>query len=544
MAFNPSSTIYLCNVPIDSTYKNEIYFGSAAEQYAYFAGKSSLRFTDYLTVRETLPDGSLQSAVKVAANIDNLRGFNYMFYQNSNHGTKFFYAFITKLIYINEKTTKIVFKTDVYQTWLFDVELLDSYVVREHCVSDELYQHTVPEKFDFKDFTHYPTFNHTFLDGWGYLLATTNEIEEGDAIARGRKHSGIYQGLYFYFFDDSAENSTAVNDLNSALEKMDEKGTDSVMFIALIPKFAIPYTENNGYVPSTTRVESREITFPHMGNSIPFGSYTPKNNKLYSYPYFKLIISNHGGDVAEYKIEDFASEDQSLNRWIKVIKFKCFGDVSANPSVTVFPLDYKGISENYDAGLSIGGFPQCAFNSDTFKLWLAKNQFSVGLDTVGNIANIGLGVGSTLAGNPLGLTQAASGVTGILNSINSVHQASKEPNKSKGGGAKNNLLTAIGKNKFESHYEMIKERDAIIVDQFFTMYGYQTNRIKKPNVSSRPYFNYVQTIDVNIKGGIPADDMQELKAVYNNGVTLWKPSATVGDYSVNNTAGNGQTPID
>lgn len=538
MAFNPSSTIYLCNVPIDSTYKNQIYFTSAAAQYSYFAGRSSLRFSEYLTVRETLPDGSLQSAVKVGANIDDLRGFNYMFYQNANHGSKFFYAFITKLIYINEKTTKIVFKTDVYQTWLFDVELLDSYVVREHCVSDELYQHTVPEKFDFNDFTHYVTFDHGLLDDWGYLIASTNEASEGDATARGRLMSGVYQGLYFYYF-------TSVNEINSFLDTLEEAGTDSVLFIAVIPNFCVSAVtpESNGYVPSSVAPAERTITFPHMGNSIKFGNYKPKNNKLYSYPYFKLIISNHGGDVAEYKIEDFASQDQELNRWIKVIKFKCFGDVSANPSVTMFPLDYKGISENYDAGVSIGGFPQCAFNSDTFKLWLAKNQFSIGLDTVGNIANIGVGIGSTFAGNPLGLVQAASGVTGILNSINSVNQASKEPNKSKGGGAKNNLLTAIGKNKFESHYEMIKERDAIIVDQFFTMYGYQTNRVKKPNVSSRPYFNYVQTIDVNIKGGIPADDMQELKSVYNNGVTLWKPSATVGNYSVDNSAGDGKTPI-
>ena len=83
--------------------------------------------------------------------------------------------------------------------------------------------------------------------------------------------------------------------------------------------------------------------------------------------------------------------------------------------------------------------------------------------------------------------------------------------------------------------QKIRKHHAQTVDDYFTMYGYQTNRVKVPNVSSRPYFNYVQTIDVNIKGGIPADQMERLKAVYNNGVTLWKSTATIGDYSVDNS---------
>ena len=74
------------------------------------------------------------------------------------------------------------------------------------------------------------------------------------------------------------------------------------------------------------------------------------------------------------------------------------------------------------------------------------------------------------------------------------------------------------------------------VDDFFTMYGYQTNKVKIPNTYSRPYFNYVQTNGVNIVGAIPNDDMERLKRVYDEGVTLWNPNATVGDYSVDNRA--------
>ena len=96
------------------------------------------------------------------------------------------------------------------------------------------------------------------------------------------------------------------------------------------------------------------------------------------------------------------------------------------------------------------------------------------------------------------------------------------------------IYNLLYRNKFDIYYRSIKREYAQTVDDFFTMFGYQTNRVKVPNVSSRPCFNYVQTIDINIIGAIPNDDMLKLKNIYNSGVTLWKPTATVGDYSGNN----------
>ena len=80
MAFNPNSTIYLCNVPIDNTYTHQLYFASIAKQNEYFLTRVQKTFANYLTVRKTLPDGSLQSSVKVGANIDDLQNCNYMYY--------------------------------------------------------------------------------------------------------------------------------------------------------------------------------------------------------------------------------------------------------------------------------------------------------------------------------------------------------------------------------------------------------------------------------------------------------------------------------
>ena len=52
-------------------------------------------------------------------------------------------------------------------------------------------------------------------------------------------------------------------------------------------------------------------------------------------------------------------------------------------------------------------------------------------------------------------------------------------------------------------------------------YGYKCNNFKKPNTRSRYYFNYIKTIDANIKSNINRDYITELENLFNNGVTIW-----------------------
>lgn len=550
MAFNPSSTIYLCNVPIDSTYQNEIYFANRTTQQNYFESKVVKTFSDYLTVRTTRPDGSFQSSVKVGANIDVLRSLpcNYMYYQNANHGMRYFYAFITKIIYVNENTTELVFETDVYQTWLFDVRLLESYVVREHSATDMAGDNLVPEKFNFQDYHYFKIYEENTLDEWGYLVGCTdNDLNDpsvweelfggsSNPVINGKMMSGIYQGLFFYYFHNE-------NRMNQFLNEVVEKNGDCVMFIAVVPKFSVSgntigandadRASGQGWLYYSDKPAEKDIRLENIASYVTFDGYIPKNYKLYTSPFFKLVVTNHQGQEAEYNIEDFGQPTQIL--------FTMYGDVSANPSVMLVPNDYQGINPNIDCGITITGFPQASYNTDTFKLWLAKNQYGVALDTIGNIGQIVAGVmamgASPVSGGisgAIGLGTIANGAQGVLSTMNGVYQASREPNKAQGGGGKTNLLTSMKMNKFDFYVRFIKKEHAIAVDNFFTMYGYQTNKLKVPNVDSRPYFNYVQTVDVNIVGAIPNEDMEILKSIYNKGVTLWKSHATVGDYSVNN----------
>ena len=541
MTFKPDSTINLCNVPFDSTYKHQIKFESLEEQQNYFIGKRVKQFSNYLTIRRTLQGGGLQSSVKVDACIDDLQGCNYMMYRNANHGVKWFYAFITRLVYISEGTTEIVFETDVWQTWQFDIEILKSYVVREHSEHDKLFENCVPEKFTFEDYylteMEQITEESINLDEWGYLVGSTELNFDTTSLTAGHIMSGIYQGLYFYYYASEAELS----------EFLAEQDADCIQFITLIPKFCvsnasigaheIDQAKGQGFIYANQKPATARMYFMYepISEGETFRGYEPKNKKLFASPYTIILVTNHSGQRAEYKPEDFSKAETGE----RSIQFELHGDISANPSVTLIPCYHQMLDVNVDAGISIRDFPQCSFTSDTFKLWLAKNQGGVALESLANIGQILTGVittvGTSGAGSAIGATMITSGATGILNTVNNVYKASKEPNSSNGGAPKNNLLTAMGQNKFGFYIQCIKRQYAETVDNFFTMYGYQTNKLKLPNLSSRPFFNYVETVDANIIGAIPADDLRAIKAMFNNGVTLWKPTSTVGNYSVDNS---------
>ena len=66
------------------------------------------------------------------------------------------------------------------------------------------------------------------------------------------------------------------------------------------------------------------------------------------------------------------------------------------------------------------------------------------------------------------------------------------------------------------------------------MYGYKVNNVKIPNILGRKNWNYVKTLGSNIEGNIPQNDLQEIKNMFDNGVTFWHNSNTFLDYSQDN----------
>ena len=76
----------------------------------------------------------------------------------------------------------------------------------------------------------------------------------------------------------------------------------------------------------------------------------------------------------------------------------------------------------------------------------------------------------------------------------------------------------------------INDQHGNILSDYFNRYGYQINRVKVPNFKGRAGFNFVKTTDAMITGGVPMNDLDQIKQMFNNGVTMWHDPWNVGNY--------------
>ena len=117
----PNSTLYLCkNVDLDPNYNYTIDFENITAQANYFDSKIATEFEineGYSYIRDS-------QSLKVQANIDDLLGINYLFY---NNGSKRYYAFITKKEYINPTCTSLTFKIDIAKLYLYYSSLISNF---------------------------------------------------------------------------------------------------------------------------------------------------------------------------------------------------------------------------------------------------------------------------------------------------------------------------------------------------------------------------------------------------------------------------------
>ena len=147
MYIEPNTTIkILRNCPLDTTYDHTIYFSGETEQINYFTSlvKYALNTQTYQRVN--------RNRMRVQYKADYLYDCNYLMFQNTNYGDKWFYAFIKSVEYVNNITSEIEYEIDVMQTWFFDYTLGQSFVEREHSSTDEIGDNTVPENLEIGDY--------------------------------------------------------------------------------------------------------------------------------------------------------------------------------------------------------------------------------------------------------------------------------------------------------------------------------------------------------------------------------------------------------
>ena len=507
----PTGRIKLCNVPFDNSYEHQLTFPDITTQQTYFGSKivHSLVEAGYTYIQK-------ENYVRVPLNADLLYNANYLMYQNTSFGTKWFYAFITRIEWLSDASAAVYFETDVWQTWYFDINIKPSFVLREHDYYDYLNANTIPENVQLGDYVEtdvLPAGLSTPVDGNVIMVMTTitGFTDDEPIYASGAFNFRTYSGSALIAYDTDIAGISA---LNTFLNSLTEKGyPDAVIAMYLCPKSMITTTGTQSGVNTKTLY----VTKTNPGT---LDGYTPKNNKLYTSPYMFAYVHNANGSAASYPIEDFASRQ---------VKFRISGNITPNPSFKLVPDGvYKKSSNQYDHALSISGYPLCSWSYDAYKAWLAQNGSSQAISTLGSVVSLGIGAATM---NPLALV---GGALSVAQSVAQMEETKIQPPQAKGNALSGAANTSMNINDFFIGFKTLKAEYAKCIDDYFSMYGYKTNRVKIPNITGRPNWNYVQTAGFNATGLVPAPDMVKIKQMFNKGVTFWHSGVNVGNYALAN----------
>lgn len=82
-------------------------------------------------------------------------------------------------------------------------------------------------------------------------------------------------------------------------------------------------------------------------------------------------------------------------------------------------------------------------------------------------------------------------------------------------------------------YKQISSEYITILENYFKQFGYAYNRLEVPNLHTRKSWDYIKTIDCNIKANINNDSLNIIKSIFDSGVTIWH-TTDVDNYNLNN----------
>ena len=544
MNITPDTNIKLLKCPLELDNKNQITFSNATAQYNYFNSLPKLETDGSYYQRK-------DSSIYYPDNFDDLLEYNYVMYQNNNYSNKWFYAFIENIEYVSDNCTRLEITTDVFQTWQFDLTYKPSFVVREHTNDDTVGSNVLPENLEIGEYicnkfdkllhsNDSPLNTNTDLS---IVVACTLDTTGSGFTNVGTQVDGIFQGVnYFCFHNRGAGQVTdthGIEALNTFLRDYATQGKlDYIQSIFMIPSFACQGADDrddhkyvgsnlvyNTYVNSSSHAPANK----NMDFSLTtIDGYTPKNNKLKTYPYSYLLVSNCSGTDVPYRFEDFYTITNNV-KTIVTPSFRVQSCMAPSGSIRMLPLNYKGQETNAIEGMNLGKFPMCSWVGDSYTNWLTQNGVNIGLNIAGSLLSTGT---SAATGNPIGV---ASGILGVANTIGQIHKEAIAPLQSRGNINCGDVVTASGQNDFRFQVMTIKAQYAKIVDDYFTTYGYATNDLKVPNITGRSNWNYVETRNANIIADIPQQDLNTIKEMFNTGITLWHTTTYFLDYSQTNS---------
>ena len=248
-------------------------------------------------------------------------------------------------------------------------------------------------------------------------------------------------------------------------------------------------------------------------------------SKLLCAPYRYNLLTDWRNSPVIFKNEYMTTDEI-------VVKYSLA--LSHNAPMRFWIKDYKRDPEGRYTCLSQSMAPEFPIINDAYSSYILQNKNTIQANLTNArisaaTSTISGGIAGAAAGGIFGalVGVVGGGATGALN----LQQHIRNENAKQGDlkavpdGVINNTDSAfsiVDNNDLVTFYRMsICCENEKILSEIFNMSGYKVNRVEIPNTRSRTRFNYIQTLGANITGAISQRFLEEIKAIYNNGVTIW-----------------------
>lgn len=209
----------------------------------------------------------------------------------------------------------------------------------------------------------------------------------------GFKYNGVYSGIQFYAFSDSDALRGFIVQINLAGK------TDYILNIFTVPKLAFyPLSQIARTLDDDIKATPRPVTLVSAPSNLD--GYTPRNQKLRTYPYMYVGFNPTNGSAKIYRYEDFVNGTPTFNM---------ISEINPNPTVCIIPQNYRGATGNSMSDIAtLNGYPSISWSNDVYNVWLAQNkdivnlsmeqeQFNTNMGLLGDIGQVAGSLG-TLAG--------------------------------------------------------------------------------------------------------------------------------------------------
>ena len=571
MVITPSTDLYLVKVPLEISQDNQLTFANATAQYNYFSSLPRLFGDGNFTYQRK--DG----VIRFGALIDDIMEYNYVMYRNDAHSDKWFYAFITNMEYASDGVTFISIKTDVWQTYQFQLNYKPVLIDREHANTDVAGDNLLPEQLELGEFVtngnvsdfgiwggYCTVVDVTMVENTGESATLSYTWTDGGVHATKPVINGLPSGIIHLIVGYYATQPQQIISPESLINIYDFAGLGGAIVnvypmpkdvFGTVHKLSITatrgdtsYTATDIAIPADSFSEKVNSTSFTFSKPTTIDGYTPKCKKLLTYPFCYFDISNNAGTVQPYHYEDFSTTNCT---------FKIASALTPSGSLKCYPLDYKninGTTENsYDYGVTGGKFPIGAWTNDAYTNWLTQNAVNMKVEWAKTLVGAGIGIATggiqgyqagkevNASGKFAGLGVIGGAVQGTMSIVNTAldqhlakTQANLVPDQAGGNMNAGDIVWAKNKCQYTFLPMSIKAQFAQCIDEFFLQYGYKCNRVKLPNITGRRNWNYVKTIGCYIEADIPQDDLQEIKSMFDRGITFWHNPATFADYTQSN----------